>query len=620
VYRINQITQPFYYELAIIGSVLKNLTYFSFQKLNEGDVVIAPLRGKPKEGVVIKTAQKPEFECLEIVSETLKFFTKENLITAKFISTYYFCALGEALALMQPHLKNAKKSEPFLKEVNLKLSNIQKEAKEFINKNDSSLLFGDTGSGKTEIYISLIKDILSSGGDAIFLMPEIGLTPQMEKRLKEHFGDFVEVYHSKLTKKAKDEVLEKIQNSKIKVVAGPRSALFLPLQNLKLIVVDEESDESYKSSSRPRYNAKDVALWMGKKFNIKVVLGSATPSPTSYKNLPTFRLKGTFFSSSKRVIFDEGLHEVSEEIILKIEDSLKKDNQVIFFVPTRANFKTLLCKECKERIECPFCSVSLSLHLSKSALVCHYCNFSQPIATTCPNCKNESLEARKIGTVEVINELTTRFPNAKIAQFDRDSIKSTKALKKLLNDFNDEKIDILVGTQMLSKGHDYHNVNLSVIVGIDSLLFMPDFRANEKALSLAMQVAGRSGRKGEGEVVLQTQNREFFALYMNDYERFLKDELLFRQDLYPPFVRFCRLLISHKNEKTCIDEVTEALKKLEKLNIEVVGSGACGILKIANKFRYHILLRDRSAKALLRASRAVKSPLIEVDMDPYNFS
>jgi primosomal protein N' (replication factor Y) len=313
---------------------------------------------------------------------------------------------------------------------------------------------------------------------------------------------------------------------------------------------------------------------------------------------------------------------MSDGIVNQIKKTLKKGRQAIVFVPTRAHFKALVCRDCGSRVECPYCAVSMSVHRNQNALICHYCNFAQPIPNECPTCKGKTIEANRIGTAEVVKNLCEALPEARIGQFDRDAIKTERQLKKLLKAFNNKELDILVGTQMLSKGHDYHDIGLSVIIGLDAQLSMPDFRAREKALALALQIAGRSGRKGEGEVLIQTYNSDFFKTYMDDYESFLKDEIIARKGLYPPFTRLSRLLISSKDESTCKKVLKDTLKILKQFepNVEVVGSGIAGIGKIAGKFRYHILLRSTSAKALVLANSACRNSFVEIDMDPLSFS
>jgi primosomal protein N' (replication factor Y) len=507
------------------------------------------------------------------------------------------------------------------KATNITLSDEQKKAYEFILKNQTTLLFGDTGSGKTEIYMKVFEQMIMEGKSAIFLMPEISLTPQMQKRLKNHFGDLVAIWHSKVSKKKKEQILEGLADGSIKIVAGARSSLFLPLPNLGLIVVDEEHDDSYKASNRPRYHARDTAIYMGQVLKAKVLLGSATPSLTSYHKFPHFRLKGTFFDGSKKIEFIKPSDEISPVIFEALGATLESDSQAIVFLPTRANYKYLTCFSCGKYVECPFCSVGLSIHLERNALRCHYCNYLERIPKECPTCKSEALKSNRIGTAQVTSELSSMFKDKTISKFDRDEITTESKLKKVLKAFNDKEIDVLVGTQMLSKGHDYHDIKLVVILGIDSILAMADFRSRERALSLLLQVAGRAGRKGEGRVIVQSSNAEFFSHYLGDYETFLKDELEYRKELYPPFKKLMKLLVSHKNKY----KAKETLEKLQLLlegvrDVEVVGFGEAPIGKIANKFRFVVLLRSHSAKALLQVGKLCNITNVEIDIDPVSFS
>lgn len=444
------------------------------------------------------------------------------------------------------------------------LTPAQEQARKFAEANETSLIFGDTGSGKSEIYIALIAQALAAGKQALFLMPEISLTPQMTRRLQSYFGERLGVWHSKISPKKKREILAKFNAGEIRLIAGARSALFLPFSDLGLIVVDEEHDDSYKSAAAPRLNARDAAIFVGKKLGIRVVLGSATPALSTYAKQPHFRLRGTYFSSAKRFIFDESETGLSPKILTEIGRSLEAGKQAVVFLPTRANYKYMVCENCGQIVRCPFCAVGMSYHADAAALKCHYCGFSTFYRASCENCGGEVMQARKIGTGELTTQLAARFPSARIAKFDRDEITTQRKLEALLNNFNAHKIDILVGTQMLSKGHDYHGVDLAVIMGIDEHLSYPDFRAREKTLALAMQVAGRAGRSGQGRVVIQTRQSGFFRDYIENYDDFLRDEAEFREGLYPPYMRLLRVLISHKNENAASEIMNVALELLRR--------------------------------------------------------
>lgn len=609
-----------YYELIIIGLEVKTLTYHSNLRLEKNDIVEVLVLGRKREAIVVKKTQKPPFDTIEILAKSPFFYTDYQLNLAKFISYYYVCSLGIAYGLLVP----TKKLPPILKKDDIKkptLSPLQQRAKDFCNKNRASLLFGDTGSGKSEVYISLIADVLESGSQALFLMPEISLTPQMQKRLKNYFGKRVAIWHSKITKAKKSSILEGFESGEISLIAGARSALFLPFSNISLIIVDEEHDDSYKSSQNPRYNAKDLALFISQKADIPAVLGSATPLLTTIYKQPTFRMKGTYFESKKEFIYDECEPTISPLIKKELEICFSKGHQAIVFIPTRANFKYLYCKECKTIVKCPFCSVGMSLHSDKNLLKCHYCGYSCYKEVKCSKCGSTTLESKKIGTNEALSILQRAFPTKNIAKFDKDAITTQKKLEKTLREFNDKKIDLLVGTQMLSKGHDYHNVKLAIIIGLDEHLGYADFRAREKALSTAMQLAGRAGRVGDGKVIIQTLHKEFFSLYIQNYDAFLKDELPFRVGLYPPFKRLLRILISNKNDKKAQaiqNEVIERIKFLK--DIEIIGYGKALIEYIASKFRYEILVRSNSYQELIKAANLAKMPDVQIEMDAINFS
>ncbi|MBP3207192.1 MAG: primosomal protein N' [Campylobacter sp.] len=618
-----------YYKTAVLGSNLKPLLYFSQKKIPDFSIVKIPLgKQSVKNAVVLGICDElnfqngKKFEIKEILETTNLYFTPYQANLAEFIAYYYVCEVGMVFDIFTP-CEKIEQNLQICKFDNLpNLTDKQQKAYEFADKNETSLIFGDTGSGKSEIYINLIAKTLEVGKQSIFLMPEIALTPQMKKRLERYFGDSVALWHSKIAPKKKSEILEKFTKGEIKLIAGARSALFLPFTNLGLIVVDEEHDDSYKSNQKPRYNARDLAIFIGKKLGIKVVLGSATPSLTTYAKQPNFRLKGTFFQSEKKFIYDICETALSDTILSQISKSLNANRQAIVFLPTRANYKYIICQNCKTIQKCPYCAVAMSYHEKSNSLKCHYCGFSNFYKIPCAKCGGSLMEARKIGTSEIVKQLENKFPNAKIAKFDRDEITTQKKLEILLKDFNDAKIDILVGTQMLSKGHDYHNVDLAVIMGIDEQLSYADFRAREKTLALVMQVAGRAGRAGIGRVVLQTQHYEFFKDYIQNYDEFLSDESTMREPLYPPFARLLRILISHKNDGTAKDTTEKAVQILKTAsNVEIIGHGKAGIEYIASKYRYEILLRSNSPKALINAANLVRDlPNLEIDMDPINFS
>ena len=611
----------FYYELALLKSPLNNLTFQSENQIALGTKVLIKLRQRKvlDEAVVIKEVEIPSFKCTDISEITNEYFDEKMLQIATFVSQYYVCSMGEALSVYNAFDKTIIpifNEEKF--DSKIVLSKEQEKAKEFLRQKKQALLFANTGAGKTEVYIKIIEEHLNESKQAILLMPEISLTPQMQKRLEKVFDKSVAIWHSKITKKKKEEILKGLQEGSIRLIAGARSALFLPYSNLGVIVVDEEHDDSYKSDSKPRLHTKDLSIYMAKKYDFQLVLGSATVSTSSFHKIPFFRLDETYHKTKKVYTFEDSDSNLTSTIINKISKTLNEKHQVIVFLPTRANFKYQICTSCGKSVECPYCSVSMSLHKNDLALKCHYCGYAQQIPSSCPSCHSGIIHNLRVGTAQIEEELKVLFPEKIIKRFDRDEIKTNKQLKTVLNEFNKGEIDILVGTQMLSKGHDYHNVKLAVVLGIDSVLNMNSYKSREKALSLLIQISGRSGRSGEGEVIIQTKNEDFFNHYLNEsnYQEFLESELEFRQELYPPFLKMAKITFSHANGLKIKDEMESYLKVLkENKNIEIVGFGQSPIFKMANKYRYEILLRSSNIKALLNALHSIQSPNATIDMD-----
>lgn len=615
----------YYYEILLLRSSAPSLTYHSQHKLDKGSVVSVPLKTTLKDAVIVAKVEKPEFETAEIASVLDKYYSKEQMEIAKFISEYYFSSFGEAISLFLPFGKKQGESNCEELIVNSRdvplLSTLQQQAYEQLLQKDKALLFGVTGSGKTEIFISLFAKMLEEGKTSIFLMPEISLTPQMEKRLQVYFGESVAMWHSKLTKKKKSSILEGIEEGTVRIVAGARSALFVPLKNLGLIVVDEEHDDSYKAMTRPRYHARDVAVLMGSKLGAKVVLASATPSIGSYYKYDVVKLVQPFVQTQKHYTFVSG-DRINHMMLHALHTHYKAGDQSLLFLPTRGNFKYLYCESCGKTHLCPYCSVGMALHRKHKHLKCHYCNFTEAIVDTCTQCGHTPLKSERMGTVEAIEVISEAIEGIQVEQFDKDSITTQKKLKEALNRFETGESHLLLGTQMLSKGHDYANITLSVIMGLDYILGLADYRARERAISLLFQIAGRSGRAKKAEVIVQTGDPEFFQTYLTDYELFIKDELVFLEMAdYPPFASLARILVAHKEEnkagKITLDTVTK-LKAFKE--IEIVGHGKAPVERIADKFRFHILLRAKNRVPLLKALHTVDCREIEIDMDPVEFS
>ena len=581
--------------------------------------------------MIIKEVEKPEtFETSEILEVLESYYNDTQIEIAKFISSYYFSSLGEAMALFVPCSQNhdndiesskilngALKNAPYALPT---LSNDQQKAYEQLLTKEKALLFGVTGSGKTEIFISLMAKTISEGKQCIFLMPEISLTPQMQTRLEKYFGKRIVMWHSKLTPKQKEKRLEAIYAGEVDIVAGARSALFTPLAKVGLIIVDEEHDDSYKSMIKPRYHARDMAVYMGVKIGAKVLMASATPSLSSYYKYDVVKLSKPFIQTKKVYRFVEGT-TLTNGMIKKIDANFKAGEQSLLFVPTRGNFKYLYCQKCGKTHLCPYCSVGMALHRYARHLKCHYCNYTEAIRESCSYCGHTPLSSERMGTVEAKEMIEHAIPTMVVEQFDRDSITTASKLKKALNRFENKESHLLLGTQMLSKGHDYANITLSVILGMDYILGLSDYRARERAMSLLLQIAGRSGRAKSAEVLIQSANADFFSLYLNDYEAFLKDEMFFVEEMYPPFVSLARILISHVKEEKASKTTLDTVMKLKEFEgIEIVGHGKAPVERIANKYRFNILLRSQKRSKMLKALHFVNNPLIEIDMDPVEFS
>lgn len=641
----------FFYHIAPLGVRSPSLTYTAPKPLAVGTLVGIQIRKKVYDGVVVAQAQAPDFTCKNII-DTRGYFGSVQRFLARFIAYYYRVSLPEAyklfiafahthtLALVVPSKQNlnplssgalrfcdmplhARFNHAQKQQISSKLpalSPAQAKAYAFIESKPLSLLFGDTGSGKTEIYFHAIARALCADKTVLFLMPEIALTPQTLARLQAVFGDCVALWHSKVAPRKKKEILQGLYNQQIKIIAGARSALFLPLANLGVVIVDEEHDDAYKSMSSPRYNARDLAVLLSRHAGVKAILGSATPSLTSYKIARDegylYRLKGGFYQAHRQFILESTQASLTDTLKHHIQVALAQKRQVIVFVPTRANFKALLCLECGYGFVCPFCSVNMSVHLSRNALCCHYCDYREILPSLCPKCSGENLSSKRIGTAQVATQLQELYPLACIGVFDRDHITTQTKLATMLSAFKSGEIDILVGTQMLSKGHDYHNVALACVIGIDYVLQGGDFRSFERGVALLHQIAGRAGRKESGKVFIQSLQSEWLKGFLDDYEVFLQWELAYRSSSYPPFRRLAMIHCDHRSKAKAQESMLAILRVLQKQagdSVEVLGYGANAIERIADKWRFHILLTAQKHSDILRAMENLGE--IEVDID-----
>lgn len=495
--------------------------------------------------------------------------------------------------------------------------NVVDEVSQSLNKNEfkTFLLHGVTGSGKTQVYIELAKQVLAKNKSVLILVPEISLTPQITSRFFNNFGDTVTVIHSRMSAGERYDSWRRVLNGKSKVVIGARSALFAPLDKIGLIVVDEEHDASYKSFEMiPKYNARDSAVMLSSIFNCPVVLGSATPSIESMYNAEIGKYK--LLSLPKRIddvklpkiTFVNIAHEknksktetVFSKILLdKIEDRLKRKEGVIILQNRRGFSTQIFCNDCGEVEMCENCSVPMVFHINQNKIQCHYCGLIKPVPGACTHCGSLNIKYFGTGTERVEDELQFYFPNAKIERIDSDSITKKAYLSNLLLSFSKGEIDILVGTQMVSKGLDFPRVTLVGVISAETTLWLPDFRADERTFQLLTQVSGRAGRsKAEGEVIIQTYNERHFVLRKvleNDYAGFYAKEKTDREKMgYPPFTRIALIESKDKNiekAKGAIKDFHKEVIKYKKF-LKISDPTTAQIFKLMNNYRYHILIKS----------------------------
>ncbi|HFI0064456.1 TPA: primosomal protein N' [Streptococcus suis] len=483
------------------------------------------------------------------------------------------------------------------------------------------LLQGVTGSGKTEVYLQVIDQVLKMGKTAIMLVPEISLTPQMTNRFIARFGQQVAILHSGLSDGEKYDEWRKIERGEAQVVVGARSAIFAPLKNLGAIIIDEEHEATYKQDSNPRYHARDVAKLRADYNQAVLVLGSATPSLETrarasrglYGRLvlnqranPQARIPEVQVIDFRDYI---GQHEASNftpVLIEKIQEKLARKEQVVLMLNRRGYSSFVMCRDCGTVDQCPNCDISLTLHMDSRSMNCHYCNFQKPIPQVCPNCQSRAIRYYGTGTQKAYDELQELMPNARILRMDVDTTKKKGAHEALLEKFGRQEADILLGTQMIAKGLDFPNVTLVGVLNADTALNLPDFRSSERTFQLLTQVAGRAGRADkEGEVIIQTYNPNHYTIAFaknQDYEGFYQYEMGIRKSLgYPPYYFTVGLTFSHKSEDLVIKKAYETVQLLrENLTeqIQILGPTPKPIARTHNLYHYQIILKYRREEQL----------------------
>ena len=520
------------------------------------------------------------------------------------------------------------------------------------NENKEFLLYGVTGSGKTEIYLQLIEKIIQKNKTAIVLVQEISLTPQMVERFIARFGqEKIAVLHSKLSIGERYDQWNKIKNGECKIVIGARSAIFAPIENLGLIIIDEEHDSSYKSETNPRYNAKELAGYMAKKNNIPLVLGSATPDISTYykaenNKIEMLKLTKRANESNLPKVDVIDLREelangnrsiLSRKLYEEIEKNLKDKKQTILFLNRRGYSTFVMCRDCGYTVKCKNCNITMTYHIKTNKLKCHYCGHEEKNLTECPECHSKNIKYFGTGTQRLEEDINKIFPEATTIRMDIDTVTRKNSHEEILNKFKNDNIDILIGTQMVVKGHHFPNVTLVGVIAADSSLYIEDYRANERTFQILTQVAGRAGReKLPGRVIIQTYNPDNFAIECSkkqNYDEFYETEIELRKQLkYPPFCDIISIgLTDTDNNK--IKNVSEKLYnnisrtiKNEKMDFNIYKPLPCPIDKIKNKYRWRIILKGKlNNKIIDIINKSIeqvnsKTTRIIVDTNPTNLA
>ena len=521
------------------------------------------------------------------------------------------------------------------------------------------LLYGVTGSGKTEVYLQLIEKVLNIGKNAIVLVPEISLTPQMLDRFISRFGkEEIAILHSKLSIGERHDEWERIREKKARIVIGARSAIFAPIENIGIIIIDEEHDSSYKSETNPRYNAKEIAKVLAKENQAPLVLGSATPDMTTFYHatdedefgntkikLLTLTKRANQSSLPKVEIIDlkqelanGNRSMLSMELYSSIEENLKQKRQTILFLNRRGYSTFIMCRNCGYTVKCPNCNISMTYHSYERKLKCHYCGHEENIVTVCPECHSDKIRYFGTGTQKLEQEIHKQFPEASTIRMDIDTVTKKNSHEVILNTFKNENIDILIGTQMVVKGHHFPNVTLVGVIAADSSLNIDDYRANERTFQILTQVAGRAGRENlPGKVVIQTYNPDNFSIICaqkQNYDLFYETEIALRRQLkYPPFCDIILIGLNSYQEleiKNVSSKIYQYLeKRLNKEEFKVLRPMPCPIDKIQNRYRWRIIIKGKmteEANEILNAclkeiyQKNIKDTRIAIDINPNNMS
>lgn len=623
-------------------------TYQSDEEIKLGTYCIVDYNNKKMEGIVVEKVNvlKKEFSIKNIEKVLDKRLDEKLFSLMQFIHNYYIEPYGNLLSIIE---KPEKKEYKDIKENNTKIEEVhlsdeqQKVYLDIVNSSKTvHLINGVTGSGKTQIYIKLIQKALKEDGSAILLVPEITLTSQLKKNLEKALGQNIALWHSKLTKNAKIKYFNLIEEKKIRVILGARSAIFSNLSNLKYIIIDEEHESTYKQDEAPRYHVKNVAIKRALLENAKVVLGSATPSfETMYqvknKDIEEHILKNRYNGAKLPEYIVKDISEekdfLTDELIERINEKLKNKEQVILLLNRKAYSIILKCRECKKNMECDICTFSLTYY-KNNILKCNQCGKTYKMMTRCKYCGSEKLEKKGTGTEKLEERLKEIFDEDRILRMDADSMTSKTKIDKAYQDFLNNKYDILIGTQILAKGFHFPNVTLVGILNADQMLSYPDYRAYERSYQLIAQASGRSGREGKkGQVFIQTYDKDSIlinSIITNDYNLIYEEQMKLREKLgYPPYKKHIKILFTDTNENR-LNKIASSCYQyiLNKLGTyaKIYPVAKCMVYKASKRYRVNINIlydrkNDKVIKKIIRKLIENRNRIVTrilVDVDPNN--
>lgn len=643
-------------ELLDLGKSMQKITLSTLISCYQ---VMLPKALKAKKKVLInkkydtfyRLNKNYNYKLNSIQSKIVSLFLKTDLVKRKDIVEISPSSLK---TLVKNNVLIEEKKEHYRLEYDNKSDNIkkltldQKKVVDSVKLNESQtyLLHGVTGSGKTEVYIKLIEKVLLQDKTAIVLVPEISLTPQMVNRFSEVFGNKIAALHSALSEGEKYDEWRRINRGEVSIVIGARSAVFAPLNNIGIIIIDEEHSDSYKQDNNPRYDARQIAILRSKTNNCPVLMGSATPSLESYAravkgvykllSLPN-RVNGKSLPKIEIVDMNEEIKHnrghISNYLLEKMIETLNDNNQIILLLNRRGYASFVTCKNCGYTEKCPHCDITLTYHKTSNMLRCHYCGYAKKMDKICSECGEEAITSLGTGTEKIEEEINKLIPNAKVLRMDYDTTSKKGMHSKMINAFKNHEYNILLGTQIVAKGLDFSNVTLVGVINADTSLNIPDFRSSENTFSLLSQVSGRSGRSDKtGQVIIQTFNKDHYAILYaknHDYVGFYKKEMTIRHTLkYSPYYYICYLKISSKDYDLASKEANKIKKSLERnLDKEIIlGPSPANVFKVNNIYRFGIIIKYKKddklyqiLNKLIEHYRSNNKVAIDIDFNPNHF-